>query len=98
MLPLNLFTLNKNDERLTGELSSPSEDLVTLTKLQVALGAWLVFGPLCWSSGLRPRHIVPDRGRAVATLSDLCIKKCYFIFASCKRNYVFFSQKDPFQF
>ena len=39
MLLLNAFTLNKNNERLTRELSSPTGDLITLTKLQVALGA-----------------------------------------------------------
>ena len=38
MLLLNVFTLDKNNERLTRELSSPTGDLITLTKLQVALG------------------------------------------------------------
>ena len=34
-----LFTLNKYNERLTRELSSPTGDLFTLAKLQMALGA-----------------------------------------------------------
>ena len=32
MLLLNVFTLNKNNERLTRELSSPTEDLVNPDK------------------------------------------------------------------
>ena len=39
MLLSNVFTLKKNEERLTRELSSPTGDLITLTKLQMALGA-----------------------------------------------------------
>ena len=36
MLLLNVFTLDKNNERLSEELSPPSEDFFILTKLQVA--------------------------------------------------------------
>ena len=39
MLLLHLLTLNKNNERLTRQLSSPTGDLITLTKVKVALGA-----------------------------------------------------------
>ena len=41
MLLLHSFTLNnKNNERLTGELSFPTGGLFTLAKLQVAVGAY----------------------------------------------------------
>ena len=70
MLLLNVFTLDKNNERLTRELSSPTGDLITLTKLQGAFGVLpagirighqlSVLGP-----GLGYQHIVPDRGKVV---------------------------------
>ena len=72
MLLLNVFTLDKNNERLSEELSPPSEDLFILTKLQVALvvclpGSGLVVGPRCWPLGSQPQHIVPDRGKDVTS-------------------------------
>ena len=41
MLLLHLFApKNKYKERFTRELSSPTGDLITLTKLQMALGVY----------------------------------------------------------
>ena len=39
MLLLNIFTLDKNNKRLASELSTPSRDLIILTKLQQVLEA-----------------------------------------------------------
>ena len=68
VLLFNVFTLNKNNERLARELLFPTVDLVTLTKLQVALGASYAYWSWVLGTGhwdWRSQHTVPDRWKVV---------------------------------